>query len=156
LHGRARVTPFRTTTAPAPGGGGEARAAAHAGTRDGLALGLAQAAALMPGVSRNGATLAAARARGFSREDSDRLSWRAGLPVIGGAALLKGGRLAREGVPGELRLPLAVGATSAFASTLLSAKLLGSRRRAALLPVCVAYRGVLAGLVVRRMSDNTG
>ncbi len=32
---------------------------------DGLALGLAQAAALIPGVSRNGATLTAARARGF-------------------------------------------------------------------------------------------
>ena len=34
---------------------------------DGLALGLAQAAALAPGVSRNGATLAAARGRRFTR-----------------------------------------------------------------------------------------
>ncbi|MGZ6059049.1 MAG: undecaprenyl-diphosphate phosphatase, partial [Myxococcaceae bacterium] len=38
--------------------------------RDGLALGLAQALALIPGVSRNGATLTAARARGFARPDA--------------------------------------------------------------------------------------
>ena len=57
--------------------------------RDGLALGLAQALALLPGVSRNGATLTAARARGFAREDAQALSWRVGLPVIAGAAGLK-------------------------------------------------------------------
>src|SRR5204862_441493 len=42
--------------------------------RDGVILGLAQAAALVPGVSRTGATLAAARARGFSREAASSLS----------------------------------------------------------------------------------
>ena len=41
---------------------------------DGLALGLAQAAALAPGVSRNGVTLAAARWRGFSRDQANLLS----------------------------------------------------------------------------------
>ncbi|MDX6664901.1 MAG: undecaprenyl-diphosphatase, partial [Solirubrobacteraceae bacterium] len=39
----------------------------EAGLADALALGLAQACALMPGVSRNGATLTAARLRGFAR-----------------------------------------------------------------------------------------
>jgi undecaprenyl-diphosphatase len=163
---RARVTPFRTTTTPshdaqkaAPAGRwaryGEARDAATANRHDGLALGLAQAVALVPGVSRSGATIAAARARGFSRIDADRLSWQVGLPVIAGAALLKGMRLAREGVPRELRVPLLAGAASAFASTLLSARLLGFRQRALLLPASTTYRGVLAGLVVRRMRDNT-
>jgi undecaprenyl-diphosphatase len=131
------------------------REANGANARDGLALGLAQAAALIPGVSRSGATIATARARGFSRRDADRLSWRVGLPVIGGATLLKGTKLAREGVPRELSLPLAAGAASAFASALLSANLLGPRRRALLLPASVAYRGVLAMLVIRRMRDNT-
>jgi undecaprenyl-diphosphatase len=148
LAPRARVTRFRATTTP------------HSGVRDataadGLALGLAQAVALIPGVSRSGATLAAARARGFSRTDADRLSWQVGLPVIAGAALLKGTRLAREGAPRELRAPLAAGGVSAFASTLLSAKLLGPRQRALLLPASVSWRGVLATLVVRRMRDNT-
>jgi undecaprenyl-diphosphatase len=130
------------------------RAAGNADMNDGLALGLAQAAALVPGVSRSGAAIATARARGFSRKDADRLSWQVGLPVIAGAALLKGSRLAREGVPRELRLPLAAGAASAFSSTLLSAKLLGPRQRALLLPASVGYRAVLAVLVVRRMRDN--
>ncbi len=48
--------------------------------RDGLALGLAQAVALIPGVSRSGATLTAARARGFSRGAAQTLSWHAGCP----------------------------------------------------------------------------
>jgi undecaprenyl-diphosphatase len=39
---------------------------------DALALGVAQACALMPGVSRNGATLTAARLRGFGRRDPAR------------------------------------------------------------------------------------
>lgn len=151
LRTRARVTPFSTTTTPH----GEERKATSANQHDGLALGLAQTIALIPGVSRSGATLAAARRRGFSHIDADRLSWQVGLPVIAGASLLKGAHLLCEGVPRELRAPLAVGAASAFASTLLSAKLFGPRQRALLLPASTIYRGVLAGLVVRRMRDNT-
>ena len=70
-------------------GRGEATAA------DGLALGLAQASALAPGVSRNGATLAAARWRGFSRDQANLLSRTVALPIIVGATALKGARLAR-------------------------------------------------------------
>lgn len=131
-----------------------ARSAADAGLRDGVALGFAQALALVPGVSRSGATLAAARARGFSRADADRLSWRVGVPVIAGAATLKGSRLAREGVPAEMRLPLVAGAGCAFASTLAGMSALGPKRRAALLPACAVYRAALALLVVRAMRDN--
>jgi undecaprenyl-diphosphatase len=134
---------------------GDARPVESAGGRDGLALGLAQALALIPGVSRSGATLAAARARGFSRHDADRLSWQVGLPVIAGAASLKGSQLVREGVPRSTRLLLSAGLASAFASTLVSARVLGPKRRTALLPACVVYRAALALLVVRRMRDNT-
>jgi undecaprenyl-diphosphatase len=136
--------------------GGGSRPAADAGARDGLALGLAQALALIPGVSRSGASLAVARARGFSRVDADRLSWNVGLPVIAGAASLKGARLACKGVPRRLRGPLAAGAASAFLSTLASTRVLTPERRARLLPACAAYRGALALLVIRRMRDNTG
>jgi undecaprenyl-diphosphatase len=156
LFARERSVDSRSGVAPAmDAGGGKSRAGADAGPLDGLALGLAQALALMPGVSRSGAALAAGRARGFSRRDSDRLSWSVGLPVIASAALLKGTRLAREGTPRGLRLPLAVGAASAFLSTLASTRMLGPERRAELLPACTAYRGVLALLVIRRMRDNT-
>lgn len=126
---------------------------------DGLLLGLAQTLALMPGISRSGATLATARARGFSRRDADRLSWRVGLPVIAGAVSLKGTRLIRHGAhpgtPPGLGLRLAAGGTSAFLSTLASTRILGPERRAALFPACAAYRAALALLVIRRMRDNT-
>ncbi len=75
----------------------QTRTQADARPCDWLLLGLAQAVALAPGVSRNGATLTAARGRGFTREDAQALSWRVGLPVILGAAALKGLRLAPRG-----------------------------------------------------------
>ncbi len=135
------------------------RPVASANARDGLALGLAQALALIPGVSRSGATLAAARARGFSRQDADQLSWTVGLPVIAGATLLQGTRLAyqqaRADRPRATVMALAVGAASAFLSTLASLKALNRRRRAQLLPACIAYRGALAAYVIRYMRDNT-
>ena len=134
---------------------GKSRPGTEAGARDGLALGLAQALALMPGVSRSGATLTAARARGFSREEADRLSWVGGLPVIAGAALLRSTQLARGGLPRQQRLPLAVGAGSAFLSTLASTRALPSNRRAALLPACAAYRLALGLLAIGAMRDNT-
>jgi undecaprenyl-diphosphatase len=72
---------------------------------DGLALGLAQSAALAPGISRNGATLTAARWRGFTRQHSNMLSRTVALPVIVAAAVLKGSRLRKRGLPREARAP---------------------------------------------------
>jgi undecaprenyl-diphosphatase len=60
------------------------RARDDAGWVDAAWLGVAQATALVPGVSRNGATLAAARARGFRRRDANVLSRHCALPVIAG------------------------------------------------------------------------
>src|SRR6202012_2712318 len=94
------------------------RTATDAGAWDALALGIAQACALIPGVSRNGATLAAARMRRFTREDANRLSRHVALPVIAGATLLKGVRLRRRGLPPGSLAPLLAGAGAAFASTL--------------------------------------
>ena len=120
------------------------------GVRDGLALGLAQALALIPGVSRNGATLTAALARGFTREAAQELSWHAALPVILGAGALELGRLARPGAA-DGGAAMAAGGASAFASTLLSSRVLArSSRGRALLPFSL-YRGALALVVIRRL-----
>ena len=121
--------------------------------RDGLALGLAQAAALIPGVSRNGATLTAARSRGFSRGAAQALSWHAGLPVIAGASVLEGARARRDGVTREQRLAQLTGAVGAFASTLAVARLLKRQLRDGqpLWPYAL-YRALLATLVVLRSS----
>ncbi|MBA3421703.1 MAG: undecaprenyl-diphosphate phosphatase, partial [Thermoleophilaceae bacterium] len=59
-----------------------ARRYGTARTGDHLALGLAQAAALVPGVSRNGSTLTGARLRRFERQAAARLSRQAALPVV--------------------------------------------------------------------------
>jgi undecaprenyl-diphosphatase len=75
-------------------GAPQERGREEAGWVDGLWLGVAQAAALVPGASRNGMTLAAARARRFRRPDASELSWRVALPVLVGATALKGSRVA--------------------------------------------------------------
>ncbi|HEY3019511.1 MAG TPA: undecaprenyl-diphosphate phosphatase [Solirubrobacteraceae bacterium] len=119
--------------------------------RDALALGLAQAAALVPGVSRNGATLAAARARGFDREDANALSRHVALPIIVGATLLKGARLARRGLPPGTTRAFAAGTAAAFASTLGSTWLIRQVERDRSLAPYAAYRLALAGVVLRRL-----
>jgi undecaprenyl-diphosphatase len=134
---------------------GAERAAGRPGPLDGLALGLAQAAALAPGVSRSGAALSAARALGFGRREAQALSWHAGLPVILGASVLEARRLARRGLPAGLGAALGAGCGAAFLSTLLSARLLrarasGGRGGRTLWPYSL-YRGLLAALVLRRL-----
>jgi undecaprenyl-diphosphatase len=127
------------------------RAVEQAGVKDGLLLGAAQALALAPGISRNGATLAVARARGFDRAAGDMLSWQVGMPVIVGAGVLKAARALERGARSGMRRELAAGAASAFCSTLASARALDRPRRARTLSPYVAYRTGLSLLVLRRL-----
>ena len=55
----------------------------------GVALGVAQACALWPGVSRTGAVLTAARALGYDRPEAARLARETAVPVVLGAAAFK-------------------------------------------------------------------
>jgi undecaprenyl-diphosphatase len=64
---------------------GASRGADTFRVRDALSLGAAQAMALAPGVSRSGATITAARWRGFSRDAAARLSFLMSLPITAGA-----------------------------------------------------------------------
>jgi undecaprenyl-diphosphatase len=121
---------------------------------DALCLGLAQACALVPGVSRNGATLAAARARGFDRADANALSRHVALPVITGATVLKGHRLLRRGVPRGAGTAIAAGMAAAFASTLASTWLIRQVERDRSLAPYAAYRVALAAAVIRRLRKN--
>jgi undecaprenyl-diphosphatase len=121
-----------------------------AGTRDGVLLGLAQACALVPGVSRSGATLAAARALGFARPDAARLSRGIGVPVLAGAAVLKGVRLLQRR-PGRSELAtLGAGALTAAAATLASLPLARVLERDRPLAPWAGYRCVLAGVLLVR------
>ncbi|WCB91409.1 Undecaprenyl-diphosphatase [Baekduia alba] len=113
---------------------------------DALVVGLAQACALVPGASRLGLSVAAARLRGFDRPAAFALARGAGLPVIAGATALKTVRLARRGLPRELRAPFAVGAVAALASTFAAAPL----RAATSVVPAAAERALLAGAALVR------
>ena len=64
---------------------------------DALLVGLAQALAILPGISRSGATIAAGLARGLRREPAARFSFLLATPIILGAGLLKVVDLAQMG-----------------------------------------------------------
>ncbi len=128
------------------------RGRGEADAKDGLALGVAQAAALAPGVSRNGITLAAARCRRFSRDQANLLSRTIALPIIVGATALKGVRLSRRGVPPELRRSMAIGIGASFASTLASQRLIGLVERDRALWPYAAYRVLVAAVVLRKLA----
>jgi undecaprenyl-diphosphatase len=123
---------------------------------DALALGLAQACALVPGVSRNGATLTAARLLRFDRFAANRLSRHAALPIILAAAGLKGCRLWRRGLPAGLAVPFASGAAASFASTLVSSRLVGRVDRARSYAPFAAYRVALGAVALIRLNGAHG
>jgi undecaprenyl-diphosphatase len=117
---------------------------------DGLALGCAQAAAFAPGVSRNGATLTVARWRGFTRQHANMLSRTVALPVIVGAAALKGARLRRRRLPPGQGAAFGAGTATSFASTLASQALIKLVERDRALWPYAAYRAGLATVVLAR------
>jgi undecaprenyl-diphosphatase len=134
--------------------GGTERSGEDAGVIDGLALGGAQAVALIPGVSRSGATRAVARWRGFAPAEAAALSGAVGLPVTLGALALKGAQ-ARRSARSEWAT-LGAGALASFSSTLAGAAAMRrGDRQGSLLPYA-GYRLVLAAAVVRRLRQNGG
>jgi undecaprenyl-diphosphatase len=129
----------------------------QAGAVDALWLGVAQACALIPGFSRNGATLAAARFRRFTREDANRLSRHVALPVIAGATVLKGLRIGRRGLEPGTGASFVAGAVASFVSTLGSTWLIRQVERDRSLLPYAAYRLVLAALILTRLRiDRAG
>ena len=70
--------------------------------RTGLFVGVAQALALQPGVSRSGITITAGRAIGLDREIAARFSFLLALPIIAGAGGLKAIDIAQTGFQGYL------------------------------------------------------
>lgn len=81
--------------------------------RDALLMGLGQAAALQPGVSRSGVTITVARALRFDRVAAARLSFLMSLPIIAGAGAYKFiDVFAEGGIPSDFVTPFVVGMTT--------------------------------------------
>lgn len=116
------------------------------GIRHGWWLGVAQAVALQPGVSRSGVTITAARAMGFDRETAARFSFLLSLPVIAGAGVYRGIDVVREGIPAGLGGPFVAGVVaSAISGFLVIAFLLAYLKRRDF-GVFVWYRLAVASL----------
>lgn len=123
-----------------------ARGIDQTGMRDAIVVGLAQALALVPGVSRSGITLIAAMALGLRREAAARFSFLLGVPAIAaaGAFELPEVLAARSIGGGALAIGLAVSALSGYASI---AWLLRFLRTRSTMPF-VAYRIALGIMLV--------
>jgi undecaprenyl-diphosphatase len=114
-----------------------------------VAVGFAQALALMPGVSRSGVTISAARFLGLDRDAAARLSFLLLLPITFGAVVFKGVTDVVLGdlPPGSIG-PFIVGVLAAAVSGLVAIwALLGYVRRHSY-TVFVVYRLILAALVL--------
>jgi len=85
--------------------------------RQAAAVGLAQACAILPGISRSGATIAAGLLTGLSRSDATRFSFLLGTPIVFGASLIELAALVAE--------PPARGAIAPLAAGMLAAGIVG-------------------------------
>lgn len=111
---------------------------------DVLIMGLAQACALAPGVSRSGATMVAGLARGLNRADAARFAFLLGTPAFLGAALLELPELVSN--PGEWELAL-VGAVVAGVVGLMAVRVLLVFLRQRTLTAFVVYRIAVSAVV---------
>lgn len=84
---------------------------------DAVMIGFAQSVALLPGISRSGATIAAGMALGLPREHAARFSFLMSIPVIVGASLVAAADLVKDlDLLGHMIVPLSLGFVSAAIS----------------------------------------
>ncbi len=119
----------------------------HLSLGDVVIIGLAQALALIPGTSRSGITVTAARFLGLERPESARFSMLMSIPVIVGAGALKGWELYQSG-DARLTADAVAAAALAFVAALVAiAVMMAWLKRASSAP-CVVYRIVLGGFLL--------
>ena len=132
--------------------GSRERAAADLRWPGALTIGLAQAVAILPGISRSGATIAAGLGVGLRRTEAARFSFLLATPVIIGAGTLQLSELAASGTSSEEVLLLAAGFFSALVVGYAAIAWLLSYLRRAPLTIFVVYTwivGVLALWLLR-------
>jgi undecaprenyl-diphosphatase len=128
--------------AAAPAGPGDPLERVSAG--QGLAVGCAQALALIPGTSRSGITITAGLLGGLDRATAARFAFLLGIPITAGAGGLKALHLVRHGVPPGEAGPLAAALVAAFLSGWLAVWFLVSYLKTRSLRPFVVYRLLLA------------
>lgn len=112
-----------------------------------LVIGLAQAVALLPGVSRSGSTIVAGIFQGIDRVQAARFSFLMGIPAIAGAGILTGVKVAEEGL-NIAYTPLVVGFVSSFILGMFSIHFLMTFLRRRSLLVFAIYLVLIGGSVL--------
>jgi undecaprenyl-diphosphatase len=117
-------------------------------TRDGLVLGVAQALALQPGISRSGVTITVGRLMAIDRESAARFSFLLSIPIIAGAGLYKSLDVVQTGLPPGTAPAFFWGmVSSAVSGFVVIAFLLSFLRRKDFF-IFMVYRLAVAGLVL--------
>ena len=113
-----------------------------------LAIGLSQALALLPGISRSGATISAGLALGLTRESAARFSFLLATPITLGAGLYGSRKLLDVSHTGAEWVAIAAGFIAAAVSGMLAIGFLLSWLRHRSVTVFSVYRLLFAGLIV--------
>ena len=118
------------------------------GWRRGLAVGVAQALALIPGTSRSGITITTGLLAGLDRATAARFSFLLGIPVTAAASVLKSAQLLQAGIPADQGGPLVVAILTSFVSGWFAVWfLVRYLKQRSLLPF-VLYRFALAAAIL--------
>jgi len=118
--------------------------------KDALFIGLFQAAAILPGISRSGSTISAGLFRRFDRDFAARFAFLLSIPAIMGALVFQ----AKEIVTGEASpsaiglLPIAVGTISACIVAFFAIRFAMKMVRERSLKCFAVYTGVLGILIL--------
>ena len=107
-------------------------------------IGLSQALALIPGISRSGITMVASRAQGFTRESAARFSFLLGTPATIGAFLFQARHLAN----GDLNLSFFIGIAVSAVAGIISIKFLLNFLKKSDFSIFAYYRFLLAGIIL--------
>ena len=119
----------------------------HIKLADIVIIGCAQTLALIPGTSRSGITMTAARVLGMERQDCARLSMLLSIPVIIGAGSLEGWELYKSGDVQLTRDAFVAAALAFMAALIVMAALMAWLKRSTFTPF-VVYRIALGGFLL--------
>ena len=122
--------------------GGTTKTAKDWSIKDAVKMGLWQAVALIPGTSRSGITITAARQLGYNREDGAKLAMLMSIPTILASGALLGLEVASE-ANAQLAKDAAIGAVLAFVAALLALSIMMRLLKSVSFTPYVIYRVVL-------------
>ncbi|KND49046.1 MAG: undecaprenyl-diphosphatase [Parcubacteria bacterium C7867-005] len=114
----------------------------------GLVIGFFQALALIPGISRSGATISGGLFSGLTREMATRFSFILSIPIILGSGLKKFFDLHKDGISGGVDPYLWIGSLVAFLTGLVAIHFLIRFLKNNKLTIFIWYRIVLALLIL--------